>query len=139
MDSVKLSLNRLTYNLRWRHKIEADFEHDSATFNENSTSVLNNIPFHKNSVKLPHGMSNDQEVNLLLFKEEVLKTVQQETNRTKRTGNYKRQSREFIVSKSFLKNHDLSVVATDKTSRFCVTSNSSMSDRIESLLNDCST
>ena len=59
---------------------------------EKSHSSLN-IPFQKNSVKLPSGMDNDQELNLILFKE--VKTVKHDFYKTKRTAAYKSMSRDL--------------------------------------------
>ncbi|MEL7308412.1 MAG: hypothetical protein AAGK05_11445, partial [Pseudomonadota bacterium] len=142
LENVQLSLDRLTYNLRWRHKINDDLNEDNSV----GTKILDNvsqpslkIPFQKNSVKLPPSMENEKEVNLLLFKEEVFKTVKDEVSKTKKSVPYKCFSRDLKISRKFVDDNDLAVVATDKTSRLCVTSNAEMTNRTENILEDNST
>ena len=83
-------------------------------------------------------MTNEQELNFFLFKEEVLKKVQQEVQVTKRYKTYKEFNHNLRVSKKFLDQHDATVVATDKSKRLCVSTVSNMSNRTEAMLNDAS-
>ena len=46
-------------------------------------------------------MNNEKEVNLLLFKEEVVKTVKDEVCKTKKSVSYQRFSQDLKISKKF--------------------------------------
>ncbi len=143
LDNVQLSLDRLTYNLRWRNKFDNEnFENanDTVQGRERGSSHRSfSIPFQRNSVKLPPCMNSEQEVNLLLFKDEVVKVVKQEVCKTKRMPVYRQMSHDFKTSTAFLKNNDLTVVATDKTNRLSVLRVPDLNEKIEAILNDDST
>ena len=115
LENTQLAL--LT-GLRWRQHFKGKGVLD--TNNQESETRNKHFcpPFQKNTVKLPPNMTNEQELNLFLFKE-VLKKVQQEVQVTKRYKTYKEFNHNFRVSKKFLDQHDATVVATDKSKRLC--------------------
>ena len=130
MNDVELALDKVTFNLRWSDQLERS-DVGLSDCKDNFR-----IPFHKNRVKMPPIMSNDQELNLALFKKEVSDAIEKEVEFCKQSKSYRKISKQIKNSKHFLKENDLSVVATDKSNRLCVTSNKNMIDRTESILKD---
>ena len=137
MDDVELALDKLTFNLRWRSQIDdSDDVFMSNPSNTHSSTASINIPFHKNRIKMPKTMPNDEELNLALFKKEVINAVSQEAEFCKQSKSFRKINKQIKNSKHFLKQNELSVVATDKSNRLCVTHDNDIVNRTESILMD---
>ena len=126
IDNVELSLDKLTYKLRWNNLLPH--------------SSLNNkrlvIPFDRNTVSFPKHLDKVSENKLNAFKYEVMTVVKEEVDFTKKSKPYKDVQWQIKETKKFIKNEDLVLVPTDKSKRLCLTDKHAYVSHTSNLLED---
>ena len=127
MDSIVTNLDHLQYKLRWSTAIK----------NTNQNKL--NIPFHKNTVKLPPTMNPQAEDSFKLFKRETLDILNKERTFMKNKYEYKKTCHLMRKTKKFLTDNKLVAVSSDKTNRIVVTDKAKLVSRVENILKDTET
>ena len=129
IDDLKLSLETITYRLRWHEALK--LKHD----------VKNNyIPFHKNSVNLPCKIDEEKEKDLISLKHDIMHNAKIVLTNVSKNLRFKNISKQIDRSKHFFKKNDLVVVPySDKTKKLAIEAAGDLISRTENILPDSNT
>ena len=111
IDQIKLSLDVLTYKLRWSSEMKNAHSHSNHV-----------VPFHKNAVKLPPKMSEEEERELMFLKQEIIKAAETEISQVSKSHNFKKLNKQVAQSKRFCKQNKLCLLYTSPSPRDLSTS-----------------
>ena len=125
MTNINLSLETLTYKLRWFEALKMK-----------TTPKLTTIPFHKNSVNLPPKMNDEKEKELISLKHEIIRAAKTEITSVSKSSKYKNINKQIHFAKSFLQKNNLVAVASDKTKKIVIENSKDLISRTEDILAD---